>query len=380
MSEAPPGRNWPKKLCFNLVILIAIIALAEFGSYLVFKRMAWRFTFNDPQVHLKTMEEIDSVRHLFDPDLGFDRLPDGRRLVKDYGTNGVSTYGDSYTEGDEIQDHETWQTYLSSKLQVNVLNYGLNGYGTDQAYLRFKKYHPGLKAEVAVLCLITENINRCLNVYRPFYAATSGAFLPKPRFLLEDGVNVLLPNPLRTPADLDRLMDPEFFEEMGKHDRWYNIDGKPQFASPYLRLWGSRYIWTVLRSQREGADLKQVNLRPWEVDTWNDAEARAIMFNIFADFVADAKAMGVTPVIAVIPMKKEVIAASEGRAVEDIAIIIRECEARGYHYCNGLDAYMAAVDAGATPESLYALHHPSAKGNQAFARALAATIKPLLSR
>ncbi|MFT5121809.1 MAG: hypothetical protein ACI9TH_001734 [Kiritimatiellia bacterium] len=379
MSAVPPSRTSSKKVVFNLVILLFLAGFAELGTYLIFKRMAWRFTFNDPKVHVKTQTEIDSVRPLFDPDLGFDRLPNGRTLVHDYGTSRITTYGDSYTEGDEVQDHETWQTYLSSNLQANVLNYGLNGYGTDQAYLRFKKYHPKLKTEVAVLCLITENINRCLNVYRPFYAATSGAYLPKPRFLLKDGGNVLLPNPLHSAAELDRLKDPSFFEEMGKHDRWYNIDGKPEFAFPYLRLWGSPYIWTVLKSQREGAELKQVNLRPWEVDTWKDSEAQAIMFNIFSDFVADAKAMGVTPVIAVIPMKKEVVAAAEGGVVEDIAIISKECEEKGYAFFNGLNAYLAAVKAGAPPESLYVLHHPSAEGNQAFARDFAAFLQPLLA-
>lgn len=371
MSGSGSDKQGLKKVIFNLLILLFMVGLIEVGSMVYFKRAAWRFTFNDPQVHVIDDEKIESVRSFYSYELGIDLNPEGRPLITDYGTNLMVTYGDSFTEGNILSDKDTWQTAMSSNLQVNVLNQGHNGYGTDQAYLRFKKYHPELGTPWAALCLISENINRCLNVYRPYYTPISGTYLPKPRFLLEKGKNELLPNPLKSADELHRLKDPEFYEVMGKHDRWYNTGNKPRFGFPYTRLLFSEYIWKVLAAHGRGEALHQAT--PGEVDTWNDLEARQIMLNIIDDFFADAERMGVKPVLVFIPMKEEVEEVRAGALPLSLKIVREHCASRGYLFFDGM---LSFAEAGMDVGDLYdETVHPSSAGCQLFGAAFAEFMK-----
>ena len=49
-----------------------------------------------------------------------------------------SAFGDSMTHGDEVTDDEAWLHRLSERLGCNVQNFGVGGYGLDQAALRYE--------------------------------------------------------------------------------------------------------------------------------------------------------------------------------------------------------------------------------------------------
>jgi hypothetical protein len=88
----------------------------------------------------------------------------------------MATYGDSFTVGEEVNNDETCQYFLSESIDKRVVNFGTSGYGTDQALIKFK-HHLG-KYEVApftVLAILEENIRRTINVFRPLYRAGDGA-------------------------------------------------------------------------------------------------------------------------------------------------------------------------------------------------------------
>ncbi len=48
----------------------------------------------------------------------------------------IHTYGDSYTQCQQVSDGETWQEYLAGHLGEPIRNYGVGGYGVYQAYRR----------------------------------------------------------------------------------------------------------------------------------------------------------------------------------------------------------------------------------------------------
>src|SRR5262245_39420394 len=50
----------------------------------------------------------------------------------------ASAYGDSFVWGNDIPPAYGWIEQLSRKLGCRVANYGVPGYGTDQAYVRFQ--------------------------------------------------------------------------------------------------------------------------------------------------------------------------------------------------------------------------------------------------
>jgi hypothetical protein len=97
----------------------------------------------------------------------------------------ILAVGDSFTFGDEVEDHETWPARLEGLLNRRVLNAGVGAYGIDQAFLRAEllldKYDP----EVLILSFISDDINRTEFSYYPY----GGGW--KPYFQYRDGALVL---------------------------------------------------------------------------------------------------------------------------------------------------------------------------------------------
>jgi hypothetical protein len=89
----------------------------------------------------------------------------------------ASAYGDSFVWGDDIPLNEGWIEQLSRLLGCRVANYGVSGYGTDQAFLRFRRMRSD-EASVAILGIFPENVMRNVNQYRAFIG-----FPPHPRWL-----------------------------------------------------------------------------------------------------------------------------------------------------------------------------------------------------
>jgi hypothetical protein len=106
----------------------------------------------------------------------------------------VSLYGDSYTEGVGVSHQEAWSNVLSELLGCRVANYGVAGYGSDQAYLRYS-HNRNDKAAIVILSHMTQNIARNVNQLRNFIAPNSCCGL-KPRFILNSrGELELVPIP-----------------------------------------------------------------------------------------------------------------------------------------------------------------------------------------
>jgi lysophospholipase L1-like esterase len=118
----------------------------------------------------------------------------------------VSLYGDSFTKGGGGVDHEhAWSNVLSQRLNCRVANFGMGGYGTDQAYLRFKHNHKD-EANVVVLGHLSENILRNLTRNRDLLTFSTWYAL-KPRFILDDQGNLkLVPIPQLSEKAYRQLM------------------------------------------------------------------------------------------------------------------------------------------------------------------------------
>jgi hypothetical protein len=85
-----------------------------------------------------------------------------------------------------------------------VGNYGQGGYGTDQAFLRYR-HNDADRATVVILGLLTENVVRHLTRDRDLLTY-SMAFAYKPRFVVEEGELVLVPLPCLTEDEHLRLV------------------------------------------------------------------------------------------------------------------------------------------------------------------------------
>lgn len=139
------------------------------------------------------------------------------------GTTRVAAFGDSFVFGSEVPWHHSWPALMEANdPTLEVLNYGVGGYGIDQAFLRY--LHEGRQASpsVVLICFSTDDLRRAANVYRRFVNA-EGPPLFKPRFTLsESGALELVPNPVPGADDFERLaLDPARVREMGPLDAWY---------------------------------------------------------------------------------------------------------------------------------------------------------------
>lgn len=105
----------------------------------------------------------------------------------------VALFGDSFTWGDEVSPRDAYGNVLAELLNCRVANYGVGGYGTDQAAIRFMQVVED-DAPVVVLGHFADNIIRNVNQLRDFVAG--GRFGFKPRFILRDGVLQQVPLPV----------------------------------------------------------------------------------------------------------------------------------------------------------------------------------------
>jgi hypothetical protein len=124
------------------------------------------------------------------------------------GKTSIALIGDSYTFGEEVKYEDTWGYHLSHLLgeDMQVLNFGVPGYGVDQAYLRYEKDAKMWKPKVAIFGLFSHDLRRTMTVY-PFLAHPHWDMpFSKPRFILSNGtLERLNEPPLRPEAIFSHL-------------------------------------------------------------------------------------------------------------------------------------------------------------------------------
>ena len=109
----------------------------------------------------------------------------------------LEAYGDSFTWGDEVGHAEAWGSLLSARLGCRILNFGVNGYGTDQSLIRYLESEN--RPPITLLNHTSADIVRNVNQFRNLIYKLDSVVL-KPRFILEDD-------------DLRRVGLPEFSSE-----------------------------------------------------------------------------------------------------------------------------------------------------------------------
>jgi hypothetical protein len=149
----------------------------------------------------------------------------------------MSAYGDSFTAGFGVEPEEVWSQVLGAKLGTHIANYGVPGYGTDQAYLRFQA-NPQDPAKIVFFGYLSENIQRNVNQLRNFLIPNSQC-QTKPRFLLDEAGQLQLePLPQLSAENYPRFINHP--EDFLKHD--YFAPGGPSGAQ---RL-SFPYTWSIL--------------------------------------------------------------------------------------------------------------------------------------
>jgi hypothetical protein len=231
---------------------------------------------------------------------GYHVSPQGLRAKRMYdtlprraGVLRVAAFGDSFVYGDEIGDRVTWAAQLEQR-GLEVLNFGVPAYGFDQSLLRYirdgRVFHP----RVVIIGVYADDVNRGLNVWRPFLTGEFGIPSAKPRFRLADSL-ILMRNPLPSPAAYAGLLaHPEsVLTDLGSNDHFFRSRERASAwdVSGLVRL--TKLMWRIRREREEGS-LRGTVLRP-------DDEGTRLAVAVLGRFVRQVRADGAEPLLIPFP-------------------------------------------------------------------------------
>lgn len=244
----------------------------------------------------------------------------------------IATFGDSFTHGDEIGNSDTWQSkleHLDNKLEV--MNFGVPGYGLDQAYLRYLEDGVQYQPDIVFIGYMTDDIYRNVNTFRLYKSRNTEFPFTKPRFIIENDNLTIISNPISTLEDYNHLLNGsrKIMDEIGANDYYYGHHYKSNTFdfSPTFRL-------IVLVMQHIFED------RSNDSDTFFDesSEAFEVTARIFDSFHADVINVGSVPVIVVFPSYEDIERYQKNKTLKYMRLR-SYLDSRGYETVDLIEAF-----------------------------------------
>ena len=289
---------------FSIITLLIIISFCEIISFLLLefvflpKGYVYRPELNHTSLSYQKVQALPfnpwGRQEIKEPLLLSPGL-DKRRVGKVYNEKVcISLYGDSFTEDPR------WGQLVSDNLNCNILNYGVGGFGIDQAW---KVYENNLhdNAKIAVLGFFSEDITRHVTrnrawEYNPVGYGSAKEY-DKFRFILNtDGELVPVPPEAKSFKDFKlAVSDPEKFIQ---HD--YFAAGKKS-GPPYLHF---PYTITLLKIFSHWKLQPRFSGKPYYADLYtpnHDSNALEISVKIVEKFVNLARKRKAQPIVVIMP-------------------------------------------------------------------------------
>ncbi|HEX3527805.1 MAG TPA: hypothetical protein VH988_12140 [Thermoanaerobaculia bacterium] len=371
-----------KKLAFSLVLLAFLWLVVE----LICLGGLWYLRRYKHVEYQPTLVEDLSFKHravlglhldnansyvMFDPELGWTIRPNsdkplyrsnskGLRATREYDLQPpadkvrVAAFGDSFTHGDGVPTGGTFEEKLEELAPgLEVMNFGIPGSDPGQALMRYRReglqYHPA----VVLIGHMSENVSRMVNSFRPFYFAMSGIPFSKPRFAVEGGKLVLIPNPIQSPDGYRELLrDPAaVLPRLGEHDYFYHRNNR---RSRFDFLPSVRFARVISDQYFDQPIIlnDQYNTR---------SEAYQVTFRVLDQFYREALEHGSLPIIVLFPQRRELRLRHEGKPVI-YQPLLDELRRRGYRVIDLADGFQK-YDPDADMAKKNFIHYPKA-GNE----------------
>ena len=279
---------------------------------------------NELRTRLETyLANADSANYISDANTGWTFQPnailfDGRLTTNSIGirsarefteapasdTIRIAAFGDSFTANPDVDDNEAWTQVLESELgdrriRAEVLNFGVGGYGMDQAYLRWQHVGKNLSADIVIFGFQPENLHRNVSVFRPIYARHTGIPLSKPRYALRGDELELINYPALPPADLMEVYEDFDRHPLSAYEFYYSgVSPIPDWW-PYPRL--ANVIYQAIAKPTEPGD-----------DLGRDSERGQLGKAITDAFAEDVAESGASFIVAHLPVQHELASHHNG--------------------------------------------------------------------
>ena len=372
-----------KRVAYSLVLLLVLwgfVELACWGGLWAlrrYKNLEYQpqvvEDLNDKHKGILAAQIADSSSYMvFDAELGWTVRPNGNKppykanskgirgdreyaLAPAPGTVRVATFGDSFTHASGVPNGFTWEEKLEESLPgFEVMNFGIPGSDPGQGLMRYRREGIQYRPAVVLIGYMSENINRMVNVFRPFYFSRSGIPFSKPRFAIEGGELTLVPNPIHSLAEYDTLLrNPEKeIPRLGEHDYFYhrfNRRSRLDFL-PSVRF--ARIIHDQYFDQPIFLPSGLYNPR---------SEAYRVSLRVLDQFYREALGHGSVPVIVLFPQRKDLRLRHGGKPVM-YQPLLEDLRRRGYRTLDLADGFEKYDPQGQLIRRSF-LHYPK-EGNQ----------------
>jgi hypothetical protein len=334
--------------CLRPIVLLLIVAGALEGAARVAIRLLDadpRFDFRAPARRLadlqsgvtRILEAQGRSLVQLDPELGWvhaanyrgelystnSRALRGMREYADQPPSGVlrvAAFGDSFVFSNEVSDRDAWPARIEAlDPSIEILNYGVGGFGTDQALLLMRRHLEDLDPDLVILGFPEVDYARNVSRFRGF-AARDDLPLVKPRFVLdEEGKLKLLPPSLLGERLRDLVSTPERIFEVASDDWFYSptewsnplyaYSGLVRFVSSVTpRVWRARIA--TGRLHRDGVmntDSEAFRLLVALVRTFSQEVTRSgrtfllVTFPVGPGEIWGSEPLGYTPLLDALP-------------------------------------------------------------------------------
>lgn len=270
--------------------------ISDFATKISEKDFKDWIAFRDPQLGWASHFNKKSLRqNCLHKDWQDSTGPFGERLdVTNFQQQKIYLFGDSFIYGQEVSDDETISHYLSLNTKTKVMNFGMGGYGLDQAVLRFQQVLKNHTPEYVVLGVYSETINRIVNTFRPFYVSHTKIELGfKPYFRSEQGQYQLVhPPEVRDLKDLVSSL-----KKTSLDDYWFQLDQKQKFKNSFpFSIHLVKYLVRENRNPSWGR----------KGENYKNPEAVAMLRYMIELFIATADKHKIKPVIVFLPTPTDV--------------------------------------------------------------------------
>jgi hypothetical protein len=306
---------------------------------------------------------------------GIRSRPNEYPLSPPEGVLRIELFGDSFTHGDEEPFDKTWGKFLEddlieSGISVEVLNFGVPGYGVGQAYLRWKfvgrKYSP----KIVVFGFQPENIKRTVNIFRSLYSRNTWLVFSKPRFFINDEYELeLLNSPVIPPEKVGDILEDLSQSPLAEYEYWYvpaNYQKSLWLKSRFLALLHT--FFNEYKPKPGGRYDHQPGLHYWDPE----GEPMQVSLEILKKFAREARANGEIPIVLHIPKKNDLKYLEKGTIPAHYQVLA-ELEESG----------IMVVDPATEMKGksrLYKHSHYSSRGGRIVARVLADAIIELIKK
>lgn len=270
----------------------------------------------------------------------------------------IALVGDSFTFGEEVRYEETWAYFLSQYLEGEhqVLNYGVPGYGLDQAYLRYLRDVRPLHADIVVLGVISHDIERTMTVYNFISFPEWGFPFAKPRFTFNTDELVVLNSPVPSP---EVIIKSNSIEELPfiAYDRGFN---KAEWERTWLDV---SYLFRFMTSK----------FPRWPVRKAEISDDTRLFLNsaIMVKIVNAIKEDGSLPVVVYFPTHGTFLRMSSEKMVNRQELALDVLEQSRVQYTDLTSCVMHVRD---SERFVTSTHHYSPQANKRVAKCIAEDI------